>query len=88
MARHKAEKFYVFIIIARLRSVPFDMMRYDSCVPAAERDAAKLDRLARGSRDPKDRVVEFRQFCRSTKGPSEDRWQSFGAEILSAGPVS
>lgn len=87
--RAKASKIYVQRVVVQISSVPYDMMRYDNCVPATEQDAGKLERVAGGySDDPADRVVEFRRFARTPGGPTADRWRSFNCEIVSWEPSS
>jgi hypothetical protein len=54
---------------------PTDMLRYDSCVPASEKDANALFQT-------EDREVKVIQFCAEVSGvPSKARWESFGWKI-------
>lgn len=62
---------------------PLDMLRYDSCIPATEADAALMHEavLGDGPGDPL-RVMEislvtFRPDC----APSNDRWESRGWSV-------
>lgn len=65
---------------------PFDMLRYDNCTPAAEHpDSAKLDdgKFADHVRS----IVWLRRLTLEPaspafRGPTEDRWQSFGWIVL------
>jgi len=58
---------------------PVDMLRYDSCVPADEGQAMKLQRQG------VEGWIIFKRFVAvgATLKPSVDRWHSFGFECLS-----
>ncbi len=85
MARAKPTKTYRQRLEVRVMSVPFDMMRYDNCVPATEEESGKLERIAGHdpTLKPEDRIVEFRRFALVDKEPTIDRWRSFGCEVVS-----
>lgn len=59
---------------------PFDMLRYDSCVPATGEDAGKLhhyhDELRR---------VRLLMHEVGRGGPTVGRWQSFGWKVVGYG---
>lgn len=82
---------YVTRITVKLRKwagVPFDMMRYDACVPDTEADAYKLGRIADSGDDESDRTVTFRRYARNPGPPTEARWSGkFGCEIVSWEPI-
>lgn len=86
----KKASFFVYTLVVRCRSVPFDMMRYDHAVPATEEDSNKLRRMARGLHpdhpDPDDLLVEFRVYSPIRRSQAEPRWESFGCEIVSFAP--
>lgn len=87
MAREKPTKVYRSLVVVKVGGVPFDMMRYDSCVPATESDSAKLAAFVVGSDRPEDKVITFRRFSLNPGGPTEARWRSFCCEVLSWEPV-
>lgn len=78
----KPEKIFVQKLKVRVSVVPFDMMRYDCCVPATEPDAHKLERVASGSATAEDHVVDFVRYSRSGNPPTIARWKSFHCEVL------
>lgn len=87
MARH--QKIYVTILTVTVHrgSFPIDMLRYDNCVPATERDSGKIGRmLGQLSGDPEDRTVRLRRFSRNHKPDSyaRARWESFGCTVVEA----
>lgn len=87
----KSTKVYVQRLKVHCLDVPYDMMRYDHCVPRTEQDAGKLERI--GSRGefkstPEDHVVEFQRYALTPNPPTIERWKSFCCEVLSWEPVS
>lgn len=66
-------------ITVRVGQVPFDMLRYDRACPWSEKDSGKLERIACGSAEPDDHVVDF--VCFASGAPSP-RWASFGCQVL------
>lgn len=86
---HKPMRIHLFSVRVRCCGMQgvLDMMRYDCCTPASEEDAHKLVRLARGSHDPDDRLVEFRMYSHSGSGPTVARWASFGHEVREFTPI-
>ncbi len=89
MARSKPEKYYVQRLRVRVMSPPFDMMRYDRCVPRTEEDASKLYRITGVARcdtaraTPEDHIIEFLRYTPIDGPPTVARWRSFACEILS-----
>lgn len=83
----KAQKIYLFRLTVRCSSVPYDMMRYDRCVPDSEEDAHKLERIASGNAVVGDRIVTFVQYCKTNMGPTLGRWPGFGGQVLSVEPI-
>lgn len=81
--RSRATKVYVQRLTVNVCLVPFDMMRYDNCVPATEIEAHKLERVANGTEVIGDRTVEFRRFSMNDAPPTVDRWKSFGCQVVS-----
>jgi hypothetical protein len=74
----KAEKLFVTILEVRgSGEFPWDMLRYDMCGPKTEEDSYKL----RTSEEV--RTVTLRRFSPSGKPATEDRWRSFGWQVLS-----
>lgn len=71
------------------RSIPYDMLRYDRCTPATERDASKMERLARaangtlgrGVLGDDDHTVKVLRFSPNGGAPAIGRWASFGIEV-------
>lgn len=61
--------------------VPFDMMRYDNCVPDTEGDAHKLERIANDNASAEDRVVNFRRYG-ATDNVTTGRWASFQCKVV------
>lgn len=55
------EPCFVSILTVKVSSFQscVDMMRYDSCCPATEEDAAKLIRLTGATASPADHIVKF-----------------------------
>ncbi len=83
MPKAKPDTFYVLLLTVDITSgVPFDMMRYDSAVPATEEDSFKLNRIADDCVTSGDRTVTFRVFSRNAT-INEARWNSFGCRIVS-----
>jgi hypothetical protein len=76
----KTHKYYAMLLTVEVSGTfPYDMLRYDNCVPATETDSGKM-----GRRDL--RQVTLRRFC-STKTPASPRWASFGATIIREVPA-
>lgn len=67
MAMDKAK--YHFITVKGSGQFPFDMLRYDACIPAKETDSYKL------AEDGK-RFVVLKTL--HYNAPTIDRWRSFG----------
>lgn len=56
---------------------PFDMLRYDQCVPKTEEDSYLL-----GSSHPEMRTVTLRRFCPNGRAATAARWNSFGWAVV------
>ena len=56
---------------------PTDMLRYDGCYPASERDSATIDAANRREDGPFIVELESKQESVVRYGPTEGRWQSF-----------
>jgi hypothetical protein len=54
---------------------PFDMLRYDYCWPASERDSAKIENRGHS----KTREITLRSLAPE---PTLARWKSFGWEVV------
>jgi hypothetical protein len=77
----RAEKIYVTRVIARIGVIPYDMMRYESCVPASDDDVHKLERLASLTSSADDHLLTFVRFSRNPGPPTVERWRSFGSDV-------
>jgi hypothetical protein len=87
----KTVKVYEQKVTVRIRSVPYDMLRYDNCCPASEEESVKLERVGShglAATKPEEHVVVFRRFSRNGEGPTVGRWKSFGCDVLSWEAVS
>jgi hypothetical protein len=70
------------IHVAGSGEFPLDMLRYDSCVPRAQADVARLDYHGRDV--SLFRIVELYMFSTSSDAlPTRTRWQSYGWHVLS-----
>ncbi len=57
---------------------PFDMLRYDSCVPRYESEIHLLTMTVRDEEYTKLRQIHLQRFASSpTVGPTQARWTSF-----------
>lgn len=65
-----------FEVIGRGR-FPLDMLRYDTCVPDREQDAAAIEQET----DRIPRTVRLRQYGTRVDGPTLARWASFGWSV-------
>lgn len=71
------------------RSIPYDMLRYDRCMPLTEHDSTKMERLRdadlSGSdwsvETAEDRIVKVLRISPNGGMPS-GRWASFGVQVL------
>jgi hypothetical protein len=61
-----------------------DMLRYDNCFPANEDESRKLMKLMGTGGKPtrEDHVVTFLSAKRTIQGPTIERWESFGCEVV------
>lgn len=83
MARY--QKIYVSVLTVSVPrgSFPLDMLRYDNCVPATERDSGKIGRMVAGQSSTEDHTVRLRRFSLNNKPDSyaRARWESFGCVV-------
>lgn len=75
----KSKKVYIQqLVVEGAGEFPWDMLRYDSCWPADERESPKLQ-----THRTEKRSVELTRMTRNTRGPNERRWKSFGWTVVS-----
>ena len=83
MASVRKEQRYIIEFKVRVSGIGgvLDMMRYDQCYPASQRDSAKLERIASHNDSAEDHVVTF---IKSGQAPRIDvqRWASFNCQVL------
>lgn len=72
------------IVVTGSGDFPLDMLRYDSCVPASELDALRMQNAQRGAYK-----VKLFRFCQEFRPATSARWESFGWRIIfdSADPL-
>lgn len=85
---HAAEPVEVYAsrVVVRIEEggrVPFDMFRYDSCVPDTEEDSRKLGRIADGTAASDDYTVTLRRYAPNANPPTNERWRGFGGKVVS-----
>lgn len=71
-------------LVVYCQRVPYDMMRYDNCVPATEQDSHKLDALADthwAQRAHEDLYITFKMFDIPGNGPNTGRWESHACKV-------
>lgn len=64
---------------------PIDMLRYDCCIPATERDASTIRLLQSADANdlgPEQWTIELIRFVVEPGVPSISRWKSFGWEVI------
>jgi hypothetical protein len=78
------EPCFVSILTVKVSSFQscVDMMRYDSCCPATEEDAAKLIRLTGQTATQADHIIKFKRFARNSQPATFTRWRSFNCFVL------
>lgn len=77
---NKPTKFYEwYLVVEGSGTFPFDMLRYDSCFPWEQEDAAKLEH----HHDEMRRVVLIRRGKSDSPGNFK-RWLSFGWVVMVA----
>lgn len=93
MPRLPKDKFGSITFVVRGRGeFPIDMLRYDSCVPATEKDVMRMLNTLYGSdvyvEGPINRDVKLRRFypVGGTAAPTVARWVSFGWEVREVYP--
>lgn len=76
----KTYKLYkISFIVKGTGRFPIDQLRYDRAVPRKEIDSLMIE----DHFIEKPRVVELLMFSPVKDGPTEDRWRSFGWNVLS-----
>ncbi len=77
MKRIKATHILNTLSVIGSGSFPYDMLRYDSCVPDTQTD------VTRAFVDRESRIVYLRQYvpADSVAGPTIGRWESFGWKV-------
>lgn len=80
MARSKLTR-CTFKVTGRVR-FPFDMLRYDSCYPASERDSNVIEATTYDDKGPFE--VELKSHSESViyNGPTDARWRSFCWQVV------
>jgi hypothetical protein len=76
---HKKATHYVVYVLARVHSAAcVDMLRYDSCCPASERESGELEHALRTGEAT---WVIMRRFVQpgAPEDPTVERWRSFNA---------
>jgi hypothetical protein len=75
---------YDFIVEARRRTFPIDMLRYDRCMPITSEDVEEITNNLRYAGCEDDRLfsIKLRTYTSSgVKHPTFDRWRSFGWSV-------
>ena len=77
--RPTTQKMYVQKVVVRgTGRFPYDMLRYDGCVPWSEKDSYAIND---DEGAPSLRTVELRRFCPNDSSPTIGRWESFGWKV-------
>ena len=80
----KASRIYVSLLTVEGRGdFPWDMLRYDRCVPYTGEDASKMDRISLETR-----TIRLQMYSVVPAGPTVDRWKSFGWTVVSSEAVT
>lgn len=83
--RPKQSKVYLFAVkVEGCGHFPVDMLRYDGCYPASERDSALTDNSTHQGR----RVVSLRMVDYNPGGPTAARWESFTWKVVEVEPIN
>lgn len=61
---------------------PFDMLRYDRCFPATERDSHTVEHTTRGRLATGEARTVTLTMADPKRLPTEARWQSFGWTVV------
>lgn len=77
MSQHSFRAVETYIVVEGEGYFPIDMLRYDTCYPAAELESSKI--VGRYD-EPLRRVVLARRHIGTRCG--KERWQSFGWKLL------
>lgn len=75
----------MLLVVEGQRSFPIDMLRYDSCVPAEERDSRAIERSVWPEARAVERVSLRRFAVDDDRGHhlAEKRWNAFGWKVIS-----
>ena len=66
------------IVVEGTGEFPFDMLRYDACHPASERDSGEMGRTEYDS----PRSIRLIMTTGADRDPTTDRWASFGWLVI------
>lgn len=83
----KAKQVKVYLFTVKVEGVghfPTDMLRYDGCYPASERDSGLIDNYTHQGK----RVVTLRMVDFNPNGPTVARWKSFTWNVLEVEAIS
>ena len=71
----------MWITVSGSGTFPYDMLRYDRCVPATESDSYVMA----GTEQRKVTLIMFSSLRNG--GPTDDRWKSFSWKVEEARPA-
>ena len=70
------------IVVEGSGQFPFDMLRYDDCIPRHESEMHKLDFKMWDPTSREKRRIELTRFSANGEPPTEERWRSFGWRVV------
>lgn len=73
----KVVKFESFLVVEGRVPAMLDMLRYDTCSPATETQAARME-----AAEGRPGIFVLRMLAASDRLPTTERWRSFGCDIL------
>lgn len=80
----KASKIYVFhLTVEGKGQFPYDMLRYDRCVPKTGDDVYNMNTSSLYLRQ-----VHLQMYSANKNGPTKDRWESFGWKVFYQEPTT
>jgi hypothetical protein len=83
MKKPKKEWRRTTIVVMGHGTFPYDMLRYDSCVPARGEDCcAMVDDNGPGRARMDDREVRLHRYSAEGTEATKDRWNSFGWGVI------
>lgn len=71
-----SKRFATVMVVVGAGPFPFDMLRYDTCVPKNESDSSAI------SEDGSRRLVMLTRLSVNQTGPTHKRWESFGWRVI------